>query len=129
MPSTTRGCAEETTKSVSRLLREVRQQPLHRLGVLIEFDDVFHHAPARLIDGDRLEIGQEVARAGDIRFGLHVHPAIDRVVGPLEQQALAVRYQLDAGIVVLTDRDRSARSRGSTTDAVISSSICTFSAG
>ena len=84
---------------------------------------------ARLLDRERLEIRQEISRAGDVRLRLRVHAAMDRIVRPLEQQALAVRHQLDAGIVVrriqIVQRARAA----APADAVMSSSICTFSAG
>ena len=80
-------------------LDETLQKLLHRLGVLIELDHMFHQGPRR-VDRDRLEIGEEIPPAGDIRLRLRVYSPLDGVVGPLEQQALAVRHQFDARVVV-----------------------------
>ena len=60
---------------------------------------MIHQGP-RCVDRERLEVGKEISRAGDVRLRLRVDAAVDRVVGPLEQQALAVRHQLDARVVV-----------------------------
>jgi hypothetical protein len=108
-------------------LDETLQKLLHRLGVLIELDHVFHQGPRR-VDRDRLEVGEEIPRAGDIRLRLRVDSPLDGVVGPLEQEALAVRHQFDARVVVFRVQVVEGP-RGSTIEAVMSSSICTFSAG
>ncbi len=40
-----RGCADETTYSVAGCATKSSEQPLHRLGVLIELDDVIDDRP------------------------------------------------------------------------------------
>ncbi len=82
------------------MLDEILQQQFHRLGVLVELDHVFHQGPRR-VEGEGLEIGEEVSRSGDIRLRLPVHAPVNGVVGPLEQETLAVGHQFDAGVVVL----------------------------
>ena len=51
--------------------------------------------------GKGLEVGEENAGAGDVRFRLLVHAAMDGVVGALEEQALAVGHQLNARVGIL----------------------------
>ena len=79
-------------------------------------------------EGEGLEIGEENAGAGDIGFRLLVDASMDGVVGTLEEQVLAVGDELNAGVGILRVEIFQAE-RGSTTEAVISSSTCTFSAG
>ena len=56
-------------------------------------------------------------------------PRMDGVVGALEQPVLAVLRELEAGMpVVLAWAGRRAGRAGTTTDAVMSSSVCTLSA-
>jgi hypothetical protein len=52
----------------------------------------------RSFERDGLEVREENAGAGDVRFSLFVDSPEDGVVGTLEQEALAVGYQLHAGI-------------------------------
>jgi hypothetical protein len=47
------------------------------------------------VSGSKFEEG---ARRSDVQFRLPVHPRLPGVVGPLEQQPLAVLHQLDAGV-------------------------------
>ena len=54
--------------------------------------------------GQRLEVRQERARGGDVALGLGVVPAVDRVVGALEEQALAVLDELVGPVRVEAER-------------------------
>ena len=64
---------------------EIQEQLLHRLGVLIELDDMIDDGP-RLVDRERFEVRKESPRLSDIAFGILVEAAMNGVVGTLEQQ-------------------------------------------
>ena len=80
-------------------------------------------------DVERLIIRKERAGAGDVLFRLFVRAAMNGIVRALEKQRFAIQHQLHAGIVEYSASRPLRLSRGSTTEAVMSSSTCTLSAG
>jgi hypothetical protein len=54
---------------------------------------------------------------------------MNRVVGPLEQALFAVLHEFQRQIFVRAFRQIFQRAAGTTVEAVMSSSICTFTAG
>ncbi len=72
---------------------ERAQEPLHRLGELVETDRLLDHARHE-IAGERFVVGEEVPRPGEVGLGVLVVAADDRVVGPLEEPGFAVRDEL-----------------------------------
>ena len=64
-------------------LRRLAEQLLHGRGELVELGDPIDH-DAGLLARERLEIGQEVVRPGDVRLGLTIQAAMNRVIGSLE---------------------------------------------
>ncbi len=76
------------------------RQLLHGRAEQFETDGVFHQF-LRIRRGQRLEIGNEIVRPGQIRLSLQIEAAMDRIVRPLEQAQLAVGRQLDAGVGIV----------------------------
>ena len=72
-----------------RVCFEIQQQPLHRLGVFVELDHALNDGVDRR-RVQRLKIGNEIVRAGHVRFGVFVEAAMNGIVGALEQHLLAV---------------------------------------
>jgi hypothetical protein len=72
----------------------------HRLGVLVELHHVLDDR-SRLLHRQRLEVRDERAGRGQVGFGLRVEAAMNRVVGTLEQQRLAILHQFNAADSVL----------------------------
>ena len=83
---------------------------------------------AGLLGGQRLEVGEEVVRPRQVGLGLLVQAAVDRVVGALEQPRLAVDRELVARRPAGPGGSAPSRAAGTTTEAVMSSSVCTLSA-
>ncbi len=65
----------------------------------------------RIFARERLEIGEERARAGDIGLRLLVEAAMNRLVRPLEQHGFAVGHQFDAGVAIFRVEMREGRAR------------------
>ena len=104
------------------LLHEFANEPLHRLGVLAELDHVLQHL-LRGLEIERFVIGEEISRAREIQLRLLVVAAMNRVVGPLEQSVLAILGELHRSGLVSADSARAVFAVGTTTLAVMSSSI------
>ncbi len=78
-----------------------------------------------LLGRQRLEVGEEVVGPGQVGLGLPVEAAVDGVIGPLEQAVFAVDRELETGGLRAWPEMASWQA-GTTTEAVMSSSICTF---
>ena len=109
-------------------LREFPDQRLHRLGEL-QKPMASSIDLARVLGRERLVIGEKIARLREIGFRLLVVTAMNGVVRPLEQAVFAVLDEFERRSPCPCRTNFPARAAGTTTDAVMSSSICTFTAG
>ena len=76
---------------------EALQQLAHRRGVLAQPHGVLDQGGG-VGAPQRLEVGQEAARAGDVGLGEGVVAGDHRVVRALEEQVLAVAHDLDRAV-------------------------------
>ena len=87
------------------------QQLLHRRREGIEVDDLRHHL-IDLFTRERFEVRDEIhITPREVCFGLLVEPAMNGIVGPLEEAVFAVLRELEAGLRVIRMRERHGASR------------------
>ena len=99
-----------------------RNHLLHRPRVLVITNGILEDL-ARLPDGQRLVVGEEVAAVGKIEFGHFVITAVDGIVRTLEQTVFAVVHEFDPGqllrLRVEEPLDKRARHHGRRRDIVL----------
>ncbi len=71
------------------------QQLFHWAGEFVELDGIANDV-ASLLAGERFEVTDEVARRGQVGFGLFIQSAMNGIVGTLKQAVFAVFNELVA---------------------------------